>query len=422
MGRYSGKYLQVEQEPRPQGQALIWCILLLPFLCPFLMEVLGFPSLVRYLMDLCWVGGAGFALMQVRRLRGAVPFCCWIGVFLAYVLIAYCFLFQSPFYFLWGLRNNFRFYLFFLTVICLVRKKDRGDFLRCLDMLFWVNFLITLVQFFLLDYEGDFLGGIFGVQKGVNGYTNIFLVICLTRSVLWFFNGQENMLLCFLKVGACILIAALTELKFFFVETAVILVLCAMITKFSWKKLALMGFSAVVLVAGAVLLLRYFPEFTWFFRLDTLLEAAISEKGYTLTGDLNRLNAIGRISRELMDSPWDQIFGFGLGNCDTASFGFLQTPFSVQYEHLHYSWLSTAFWFLETGWIGLVLFFGFFGLVFWKANKLRSQGGENQPYCQLAMVMAVICCLVGVYNASLRTEAGYMAYLIMAFPFVGQKM
>ena len=66
--------------------------------------------------------------------------------------------------------------------------------------------------------------------------------------------------------------------------------------------------------------------------------------------------------------------------------------------------------------MGLFFFFGFFARLFRLAGK-ACRNGDRRGHCRMARIMAVLCCLMGIYNASMRTEAAYMAYFILALPF-----
>ncbi len=402
---------------KTQSQWLVWLLFLLPFICPGLIELLKLPLAVRYSMDICWCSLLVYLMLNRSRLRRIPVMVGWIGAFAAYAIIGGLFQLQSPFYLLWGIRNNFRFYVFFAAVVCFLKNDEKERYMECLDVLFWINAGISVVQYFVLDHNGDNLGGLFGVLAGANGYTNIFLVIYLAKTLLWHFNNREKMLSAYSKIGICLVIAALAELKFFFVEAAVIIAMTVVFARISFRKIIMAVFVVVALLVGANFLGKLFPEFMDFFEWENL-KGLITVKTYATANDLGRFTAIPTISGTIMDSSWQRAFGFGLGNCDYAAYSFLQTPFYLQYEYLHYMWFSTAFVFLEMGWVGLIFFFGFFGVVYLRTNKLRKQGGENEVYCQLAMVTAVVCVMIGIYNSSLRSESGYLAYFIMALPFV----
>ena len=167
-----------------------------------------------------------------------------------------------------------------------------------------------------------------------------------------------------MKCAAVLVVAALAELKFFFVEFAIILALASLFTGFTWRKFAIILGGILGLAVCATLLMEIFPIFEGWFSFDRMLETATSDKGYTSSGDLNRLTAIPRIN-ELWLTHWSQrVFGMGLGNCDTSSFAIVNTPFFEQYGHMHYTWMSYAIMYLECGWVGLIFYFGFFALVY----------------------------------------------------------
>lgn len=148
---------------------------------------------------------------------------------------------------------------------------------------------------------------------------------------------------------------------------------------------------------AAALLTQVFPSFAGWFSLEWFLETALSNKGYTSSGDLNRLNAIPRIN-ELWLTNWGQrLFGLGLGNCDTSTFAFVNTPFHEKYGDMHYTWLSYAMMYLECGWIGLIFYFGFFVLVYFGIQKIEKRcDGIARTYCRISRIMAVLCAIIAI--------------------------
>jgi len=44
-----------------------------------------------------------------------------------------------------------------------------------------------------------------------------------------------------------------------------------------------------------------------------------------------------------------------------------------------------------------------------------------KEYGQIALIAAVLCIMLGIYDSSLRTEAGYMMYFVLSFPFIAKK-
>ena len=405
---------------KTQAWRLIRLLVILPFFLGALNEALGLPWFIRYILDIVWTL---LLLMMVLRQKirknmiGILSL--WVLIFFAYSIVTYIVQYQSAFYFLWGLRNNFRFFVAFLAVIAFLAPNDIRDYFKLFDLLFWINVVISLYQYFVLELSGDYLGGVFGTEKGGNAYTNTFFVIMLTKDILFYLEKKEKLAATVSECMAMLLVAVLAELKFFFVEFALIVALAALFTKFTWRKILIILGGSVAVVAFASLLVIVYPDFEGFLSLQYILESATSDKGYTSTGDLNRLNAISRINELWLKTPWQRLFGLGLGNCDTSSFDFLNTPFYEAYGTMHYTWISYAMMYLECGWIGLIFYFGFFVLVYLSIRRIEKRcSGVATTYCRMGRILALMCMIIAIYNSSLRTEAGYMMYFALSVPFV----
>jgi len=396
-------------------------LIIFPFLFGTLNELLELPWSLRYLMDLAWLVLIPLLMLNSLRLRKVKGLVIWITAFLAYTLIAYLLQYQTILYYLWGFRNNFRMYAAFLAFAAFLTPEDADSYLDLFDKLFWVNVAVALIQFLGFGLRQDYLGGIFGTA-GTNGYTNIFFVLVLTRSVVLYLEKKETTWVCASKWAAAFLVAALAELKFFFVEAVIIIAMAMVLTRFTWRKFWVVVGGLCAMVVAIQLLSIIFPEFSGWFSLATMLESATSDKGYTYAGDLNRLTAISRINELWLTRWWERLFGLGLGNCDTASYDLLNTPFYVANGDMHYTWMSHSFMYLECGWIGLLFLFGFFGVVFLRAWMMsKDKQGAMGTYGRMVMIVSALCALIAVYNGSLRTEAGYMMYFFLALPFVYQK-
>lgn len=396
---------------------LLWLIIVMPFLFGFLNEFLGLPWSIRYLLDIAWCMLVVYQFLRTRKHTTLLEI--WVWLFLIYTLLIYLIQFQSPLYYLWGVRNNFRFYVMFFACCSFLNKIDVQDYWKLMEKLFWVNTLVSVFQFFVLGLKGDYLGGLFGAQRGSNGYTNLFFIIMMTQTIVFYLKKTETAGNCLAKCAAGLVVAAMAELKFFFMEFLLIVLLAVVFTDFTFRKLMVI-FAGVVGVAACVaLLVSLFPNYAGWFTLSSIFESASSSRGYTSSGDLNRLNAIPQINELWLQSKWQQMFGLGLGNCETSSYAILNTPFFVANEDMHYSWIGYAFLYLETGWIGLLFYWGFFALMFftvWKIEKSLDQ--KEKPYCVMVRIISVLCIVVSVYNSSLRTEAGYMVFFVLAIPFV----
>ena len=402
---------------RSQCEWAIVYAIFFPFLFGLLIDGLGLPSAVKYTIDIMWLflllvlGLNHFRMPHTeggRLLRVAVTFFAvsLVGAFAA---------FQSPLYYLWGFRNNFRFFVFFFACVAYLRREHAQRYLEALDWLFYLNFFVAIFQYFVMGYSQDRLGGIFGVHVGSNATTVVFFSIVMAKSVLCLMNNRESIWKCGLKCVMALVISVFAELKVFFLMMLAIVVFSALITRFSFKKLAIFFFALIAVFIGAKLMERVFSNWENWFSLERIWLTLVSENGYTGAGDINRLTGIPIAWKRFLTTWPKRLLGLGLGNCDTSSFAFLNTPFYKRSNYLHYNWFSLPFLFLETGILGLACYLAFFIRLYFQAVR----AGARRIDSQLARVMVMVCIIMIVYNQSLRTEAGYMVYFVLALPFMG---
>ena len=414
----SGKF-HIKKRPLPQWLTLY--LFFMSFLVVSLQSFLGLPAEIKYTLDVAWV--LIIALLFLRKkvvlYKKLIPFLILIGVFIAYTALVYILRFQSPFYYLWGFRNNFRFYFAFIAFCMLFVEDDVELCLKFVDVLFWINAVVTLFQFFVLGYRQDYLGGIFGVERGCNGYSIIFFTIVISKSILKFMSREEHVLICIAKCSVALLISAMAELKFFFLLFMLIFLLSTILTSFSWRKFFLVFVCALLISFTGSLLTELFGESSNI-SLDRIIELIFTDT-YSTAEDLSRYTAIPTLSSSVMTDTSQRLLGLGLGNCDTSSFEICNTPFFNIYSHLHYNWFLSAFLFLETGYIGLLIYLMFFVMCFVCAFNLRKREGINVLYCQMAIILSLICILITFYNSALRMETGYMAYFVLALPLISSK-
>lgn len=408
--------IQIKKRTMPEWLTLF--VVFMPFFLSLLIDFIGLPSLVKYSIDVAWVLLLGFLFVrkQVQLNKKQLVFVLFTIGWLLYVGIVYVFHFQSPFYFLWGLRNNLRFYIAFIACSLFLKEEDAEGILNIFDYVFWFNIPVTFFQFFVMGYQQDHLGGIFGVEKGCNAYTSILFVIVITKSILWCLEGVESNVKCLLKCGFALIIAAMAEMKVFFVFFVIILLIAMLLSKFSWKKmLILLSTVVMIMFAGNILTVVFGEEER--LTLSRVFEL-VTANNYATTEDLGRFTAIPTISENIFEDWSDRLFGYGLGNCDTSAFSICNTPFYQTHEYLHYSWFSSAFLFLETGYIGLGINLIFFVICFIQTIVLLKQKKGNMLFNKIAVIVAILSVVYTFYNSSLRKECGFIMYFVLALPFI----
>lgn len=408
--------LYIKKRTLPEWLTLY--VFIFPFIISFLLDFLKLPDLFKYSVDVAWLVLVLILFFRRNLLlkRILIPFASFIGIFLLYTLIVYLFNFQSPFYFLWGFRNNFRVYAAFLAYATFFYEDDIENCFKFIDVLFWINIPVTFWQFFVLGLNQDYLGGIFGVDRGCNGYSIVFFSVVLSKSLLSYMNKNEKAVLCFLKCGVSLVLAAMSELKFFFVIFVFILVFSALLTRFSWQKFIVLLISFVLLYFAGSVLTSIFGD-NERLTLERIFNLTTSSN-YATTEDLGRFTAIPKISKSILTEFHSKLFGMGLGNCDTSAFAICNTPFYAEHSYLHYNWFSSAFLFLETGYIGLSINLLFIVACFVFALISLKKKRCNILHAQIAMIISILCIIITFYNASLRKEVAYIAYFALALPFV----
>lgn len=415
--------MKLRIKKRSQAEWLVTYIFALPFAFSFLMDVLYIPSAIKYTIDFALVLLVLIMCMNKKCVEDphVVGIMRVVTVFILVTIIGFILQYQSIVYYLWGMRNNIRFFVFFMMCTMMMNRESAYSCMNLMDGLFYINVIVSLYQIFILNAHQDRVGGIFGSSRGCNAYTNIYFMIIVAWHMLRYMNNEESLLKLITRCGLSLTIAALAELKMFIFEFAIITVLATTMTKFSVRKLWIIIGAAVGLLVSIQIIKRMFPFFADWFNLDTILEYATSDKGYTYVNDINRLSALAISWNKFLETWTQKLFGLGLGNCDySSSFSFLTTPFYEKNRHLNYVWFSSSFMILETGLLGLVLYVYFFICVYRAAKTVEKNGTQNIVYCQLARVMALMAPVLIIYNSSLRMECAYMFFFVLALPFVRQ--
>lgn len=416
--------LQIKIKKRSQPEWLVWLLVFVPLLFGTLFDFLALPMLFKYVLDITWVMLLIIAAINLYNgnflvNRNHKVLFGWIAAFLLFTFLVYLFNYQSVFYYIMGIRNNFRYYFVFFAFILFLNLDDIKYYLKVFDIFFWINAVIMPIQFFAFGYKQDSLGGIFGTQSGCNGHLNIFFVIVCAKSVIDYLNKNERTVLMLTKCGVSLLLSTFAEIKYFYIEFIMIMIVAVLVTSFSWRKLLVIIGGTLAVITAVNLLIIIFPYFSDLFSLDAILES--QAKGYSGINTIGRLNAIPTVSEIFLDTIPKKLMGLGLGNCDTSNVEFFDTPFYKEYGHLRYFWFSTAHITLETGYIGFSFFLGFYVLIAVLSVIEIRKGSPYKTYWQLAIVIAVSSVMIVIYNSSLRTEVGYMIYFMLSLPFALQK-
>lgn len=409
--------LRIRKLPK-RTHLIYWQIYLVSFVF-WLRSDLHFPAAVTYITDVITVSLllTRFNLIRKKTLGKAFrrEFFILIGILFG-MLIGTFLNFVNPLLVLWGMRNNLRFFAFFLICASLLTEKDIDNIASFLITLFWLNVLMSTVQFFALGISGDYLGGFFGTASGANVYTIVLLNFACAYVIAKYFYHEISLPMLLITVLACFYLALLAELKIIYVIFVLIFAISVLLQKPSLKALFVLLAGTLAVFIALNLLYRYAPG-----SFHSLFDRAarnyyLSGKGYTNSGDLNRLTAVQEIyTRFFKGSLLHSIFGFGLGSGETSSFRFLQSSFFRRYEFLHYRWFTHAWVYLEQGALGLGLLVAFF--ISLLISTLQKKERIRKDLWMMSLLFICTCFAGIIYNCALEVECAYIIAFVCAIPF-----
>lgn len=386
----------------------------------FCVDVLHFPSVISYGIDIINVLVTMFFLYsKVAKkklfLAGMAPV-----FFSVILLIGFCLAdgiinMVKPQLVLWAFRNTMRYYPFFFSIIALWDEKMLDRMIKILFKLQYPNFLIVLFQYFVLGYHQDNIGGIFGHTVGCNAALNIYLCIVIALYIEKYIHKKTTLvpLLCAFVVFLVSIVLA--ELKVGFIELPMIIALAVLLNKPSFKTVVVTIAIVLMIPIGIQAIITLYPQWASFFvNLDSFLEIGTNVGGgYNISrlsafSDINNLFFHNDISKNLL--------GLGFGNCEYSSITLFTSTFYERYGWLHYRWFAHQTWFLECGYLGIILYSLFFVTLFFWFIKLKRTYGDINGFGSFGQIIISLCFLNYIYNSTLRAEEGYILFLALALP------
>ncbi len=347
----------------------------------------------------------------------------WIVFFSTGVVIGWLINGMSPVLFLWASTKTYIFFFFFISCAAVLDAHEMEYILEILCKYQYLNVILCLLEFFVLNISGDWLGGIFGIRQGANAYTNIYLMVICTYTMTKYLRKQKNVSQLLWILGSSCLIAGFTEITAFFVEIAMIMIITTFLSRNVEKKIvvAIIGVSVALIGFGALAVL--FPK-----RFDYIysIQSAITYLGgkdnhyYTDSGlyvggaySVSRLNPFEQINRYFFHNDLlKNIFGYGLGNCEMSPNNTIfQSDFYLQNKNYEYYIFSHAATFIETGAWGLLSYAYMLVSLVKMGLEYRKDSNRYSYFVDVGLVMSVMTVVLFFYNSSVRTHSGYLLFL-----------
>ena len=308
-------------------------MILINSICDFF----ALPNVIKYLPDITTVFLFIYLLFNIKEIfktKKIKHLFIIISGFLVITLISFCINAYSPFLYVWGLRRILRFFTLFFASFIVLEEKDVDRYLNIMSILYIINILAIVIQYFCFGLRRDNLSGTFAfAHMGGNVSLIPFLLINLFILFSKYESEKINLLRFVLYVIPILIIAAIAELKIVFILFIVTIMLVFVFNRKNVKKnLALILISSICIIIGVKALISIYPEWNKYLNVGNMVSDFFGSKdfGYSSANDLSRGKAIIQINeRVFKDSYINYFFGYGLGNCDSSSINLFNSPFYV---------------------------------------------------------------------------------------------
>ena len=315
----------------------------------------------------------------------------------------------EPANFAWGLRNQYLSLAIFFASASFLRLQDIDKLFKFFFYFQFLNLTCALYQYFVLGYYMDTNNGAF-----INGNGQDIFCGVLIAWFLFKYTNRECKLWQFVFVLlSSLLIAAIEEEKFIFIETIIIFLYYFFVgKKLDFKKIMTgAALIAILVVSSAVL-----TDINGSGSLEVLTnrEAFVSYQENAF--ELPRVGSSQVISTMFFTQEWQNLIGLGLGMCEqSTTLSFINDDFFNRYGWLNYDWFTFHVNFLQTGWIGIILFLSFFLSVLytnWR-NKKRCPK-ELKHYYDISIIIAFLCFATIWYNSTLRSYNSIVPLFVLS--------
>lgn len=409
---------------KKQEKNWIYFQIIFSALLGFLVSQFHFPSSITYITDLVLLYILCLCRYKMRKAIGYAHLKT-LQILLIFLIMSTIFgtfgnfNMLTPLRYLWGLRNTGRTFIFLFCCVTLLDEGDLTKIFKILDIILYINVFLCSWQYWVQNLWCDRVGGIFGTDYGCLAYMQLHLCFVCIFHLSAFVNRKESLWRLSITLLSCFYLATITELKIFYVEFVIFIFIILILN----HALTLRTFAMVIVAIlafriGMQLLSTVLPPAAETLTIEGIIGNLTSENGYTSSGDLSRFTAINELKNIFFaDDLWGHLFGFGLGNCETSSVSILNTPFYRTYSYLNYRWFTDAILYLETGIVGVVLFYMTLCSCFGVGYKYRKIISNNTMW-STGMVLTVSIIINTIYNSSFRTEAGYMTAFALSIVFV----
>lgn len=387
-----------------------------------LISHLHFPEVIKFASDFFAIILFLQIILQFKKaktLNIRKPFF-FIILFFIIVVISLVINRSSIIFFALGFRVYFRLFVFFMACTIFLRREDIDKLMKFLLTILPVNSLVVFVQFFLMGFRDDYVGGLFGTQKGCNIESNLFLTIVTIITLIYYVNKKISLFHCVASILQISIIASLSELKILYFSIAIILFLIFFLTFPNARIIIISFFCFFVLIFGLIVLMVVYPHWD---NMLTNFGAFVKETAggsYGAADTLGRTTAGPYILRNILMEPVHKIFGIGPGYGDR--YLAMESSFFSRYKVLAYFYFAYTIILIETGLIGLAIYCLFFLSIIYESLRIAKKLKNNvNYYCHISLIGAFFVFPLILYDQSMFYDAAFIMFFLLSFPFIMEK-
>ena len=388
----------------------------------FLISHLYFPDFIKYFTDFLTVVLFVQIVLQFNKtktlnIRKPLFF---IILFLIFGIFSTAYNGTSLIFFFWGIRVYFKFFIFFLACTIFLKKKDINSLANFLLKILPLHAALVIFQFFILGYNDDNVGGLFGSQKGCNSEMNLYLTAVATITIVFYvYKKIEFKEFTFNSIVICG-IAAISELKIIFIIYLFVLLIIIFLSFPNKRAIKISIVGVFILLISIPYFMYLYPNWAEVFTDIERTRYEFFEIRYAGGNSLQRLTAGAYISQNLLTTPMKKLFGIGLGNASV--FLNVSSSFFSRYEELRYYWFVYSLMLIEIGIVGLITYCLFFLSIIYESIRIKKKlMEENILYCYISLIISIIVFPLLIYNPSMNMEGALIFFFALSFPFIMEK-
>lgn len=299
--------------------------------------------------------------------------------------------------FLWGIRNQYLSCILLFASASFLCVNDVKKIFRFFFYFQFLNLGCALYQYFVLGYYADSNNGAFVTGGGQDIFCGILIAYYLYQYIK---HGCKLWQFLFVLFSS-LLIAAIEEEKFIFIETAFIFFYFFLTGKISLRNILIAVVFFVMMLLSFNTLSDINGEGSFDILTDQEAFMEYQENAYALP----RIGSSGILEQMFFREENQYYWGLGLGMCEESStLDFINDDFYRRYGWLNYSWFTFHINFLQTGWVGIILFLSFFVSILWSNIKNKKRAPQKLKYLyDVSNIIVILCIMTIWYNATLRS-------------------